>query len=70
MSQLFKRGDVVQLKSGGPPMTVVNRGTKAEWDPEGDQAVYVVWRDDRGSGSSSFFDECLVPYPPIGRDET
>lgn len=42
MSDEIKAGDVVQLKSGGPPMTVASVGEQA-WG--GGQGVWCEWFD-------------------------
>lgn len=42
----FQPGDVVQLKSGGPHMTVEKTGTTAML---GEQAVWVVWFEKVGA---------------------
>jgi len=44
----FKQGDVVQLKSGGPKMTVNE-------DAYGNKRVYVVWFDDNGTLQSAYY---------------
>lgn len=54
----FQKGDVVQLKSGGPYMTVVNPSTGTEKD-----LVYVIWfpsGDESGVKAQQFVPEVLV----------
>lgn len=53
----FYAGDVVELKSGGPPMTVGNR---VLYD-----GVYCTWINERGAPQSYTFPEvCLKMYVP------
>lgn len=49
MSVEFVIGDVVQLKSGGPVMTVTSVG-----DNYGTPAVWCVWFDPKGQQSGTF----------------
>lgn len=52
MSEAFNKGDVVQLKSGGPHMTVESVGE----DPyEGGPAVYCTFFDDKKERKHEFF---------------
>lgn len=54
----FQKGDVVQLKSGGPFMTVVNPSTGTEKD-----LVFVMWfphGDESGIKTQQFAPEVLV----------
>jgi uncharacterized protein YodC (DUF2158 family) len=43
MDEQFKAGDVVQLKSGGPKMTVEKTGHESMMGAQGDYAVWCVW---------------------------
>lgn len=55
MSAAFKAGDVVQLKSGGPKMTVMYVG-----DRYGDEAVFCVWFEGPRKMEDMFPPETLV----------
>ena len=50
MSQNYKVGDTVQLKSGGPVMTVTGVG-----DNYGTSSVWCSWFTDKGDEKSSTF---------------
>jgi uncharacterized protein YodC (DUF2158 family) len=56
MQQIFKPGDVVQLKSGGPKMTV----TQAEDDVVGTPTVWVAWFDQKGEPKEGAYPETAV----------
>jgi uncharacterized protein YodC (DUF2158 family) len=57
----FKVGDVVQLKSGGPLMTVVGFGA----DANGNQRVNCTWFDEKNiERNGAFPAEALQPYDP------
>lgn len=51
MANAFKEGDVVQLKSGGPHMTV----TDIAPDMAGDMKVYCTWFGERNEQKHSQF---------------
>lgn len=56
MTQGFKKGDVVRLKSGGPRMTVAELGQSL---------VSCTWFDERNNPHSQAFDpEVLETAPP------
>ena len=55
MANEFKVGDVVMLKSGGPPMTVCELPVVDE-----DPSVYAEWFDGNMLNSSDFPVEALV----------
>lgn len=55
MAQEFKIGDVVQLKSGGPIMTIAN--TKLD-----NGQVLATWFDDKKPTSSVFNSEMLKKH--------
>lgn len=63
---LFKIGDVVALKSGGPPMTVemidhnVHQGQPSK--PMGTM-YHAIWFRDRVTMRDAFLEPELVPYP-------
>jgi uncharacterized protein YodC (DUF2158 family) len=58
---MFKRGDTVKLKSGGPVMTVTNVGK----DMADEEKVWVTWFNDKGElKQSSFEPETLEPASP------
>lgn len=50
MSHVFKVGDIVLLKSGGPKMTVIEVG-----DIAGEPAVWCSWFDDKKQKKSETF---------------
>ncbi|HLO60933.1 MAG TPA: DUF2158 domain-containing protein [Bacteroidales bacterium] len=52
MSQIFKSGDVVKLKSGGPDMTVENYVT--------DDKVTCVWFDSKNNYNDGDFQQDLL----------
>ena len=53
---IFKIGDIVQLKSGGPKMTVTNHGSKGE--------IYCSWFGGSKKESAPFPPDALkVPEP-------
>jgi len=55
----FKIGDVVQLRSGGPPMTI---GTLGKRD-DGTEVAFCSWLDESGRGTEySFPLVCLRKY--------
>lgn len=51
MADTFKEGDVVQLKSGGPIMTVIKVANNAS----GELRVWCVWFDNKQVEQSSTF---------------
>jgi uncharacterized protein YodC (DUF2158 family) len=51
----IKKGDVVQLKSGGPPMTVESTGGDSVW---------CVWFDGTKPMGKGFAEHTLKPYEP------
>ena len=53
--EALKIGDVVQLKSGGPKMTVTKVG-----DEEGVATVWVTWFDERNQTASTHFPAAAV----------
>ena len=55
--QQFKPGDVVQLKSGGPAMTV---------DSMSDETWLCQWFENSTLRSESFRPAALQPVPPAG----
>ena len=56
----FKTGDVVKLKSGGPPMTVSGL-------PAGNSSVLPCsWFDGADVKHSTFMPAALMPCDPIG----
>ena len=67
MPEIFKIGDVVRLKSGGPLMTIT-----AEEDEKG--FVHATWFDASGRRSKpeeGFFDaDALVKHQPDDESET
>lgn len=54
----FKPGDVVQLNSGGPEMTVKC------YDPPDGTDVTCTWFDRNSLQEKSFSEEILTPYEP------
>lgn len=58
MANQFKDGDLVQLKSGGPTMTVTNTST------EGKGIVYTKWFAGSKLESGNFPAEALQAPPP------
>ncbi|WP_352570255.1 YodC family protein [Mesorhizobium opportunistum] len=56
MANAFKIGDTVQLKSGGPIMTVVNVGTSAS----NIESVWCQWFNDKGKPESGTFPVAAV----------
>jgi uncharacterized protein YodC (DUF2158 family) len=64
MTAQFKIGDTVQLKSGGPPMTVTGYGK----DEEGNPRVTCTWFDHEQNAKTGVFpieavQEGIVPFP-------
>jgi uncharacterized protein YodC (DUF2158 family) len=58
MANDFKPGDVVQLKSGGPNMTVTQVGTNGFGNP----TVWVTWFGEKNKQeNSTFTPEALEP---------
>lgn len=57
---MFKRGDIVRLNSGGPPMTV------QETLCVGGESVVCRWFTDAGTEplACCFFEECLTLVTP------
>jgi len=55
MSQLFAKGDIVKLKSGGPPMTVQAEGQ----DSGSDDKVPCIWFDEN-SLRQHVFDKLIL----------
>jgi uncharacterized protein YodC (DUF2158 family) len=55
MAEVFEKGDVVQLKSGGPKMTVSNTG-KDMYDQE---KVWCVWFEKTKKFEDTFEPEIL-----------
>ncbi len=55
MGEAFKEGDLVQLKSGGPPMTVQN------WH-QGQEKYQCVWFKGASRESGYFSEETLKTY--------
>lgn len=61
MADAFKPGDVVQLKSGGPKMTVVDIAAD-QYSPSDKPQVWCTWFDDKKKRESdSFPPESLTP---------
>jgi uncharacterized protein YodC (DUF2158 family) len=58
MSENFKVGDVVRLKSGGPNMTVESVG-----DIYGDQRVWCVWFE-KGKREDAHFPPATLELAP------
>ncbi len=52
----FKKGDVVQLKSGGPKMTVVNLGDYSGMGMGPENGVACTWFDEKHKQISAVFD--------------
>jgi len=52
----FQKGDVVQLKSGGPKMTVTKIGVHME-----EQMVWCTWFEDTKVTEETFPPEALKP---------
>jgi uncharacterized protein YodC (DUF2158 family) len=65
MGERFKAGDVVVLKSGGPPMAVVKILAKAKVAASDDGPVLCVWRAGDDFKSRRFAPETLLPAPDI-----
>jgi uncharacterized protein YodC (DUF2158 family) len=55
-AQSFKVGDVVQLKSGGPKMTISSPGTNPGW-------WYCIWFDKDGKQKGNQFDPSTLTKP-------
>ncbi len=55
----FKKGSIVELKSGGPPMTI------HEIDPDG--RVYCLWFHGNKKDTGAFEPETLKLLPEQGR---
>lgn len=52
MSETFKIGDTVRLKSGGPLMTVTNVGTN---NSTGQPTIWTTWFDDKSVEKNGHF---------------
>jgi uncharacterized protein YodC (DUF2158 family) len=64
MSEQWKPGDVVRLKSGGPKMTVIEQSQ----DQNGEPAVHCEWFDeDRKPQRHAFAPTSLQTPPAAGR---
>jgi len=59
MTGLFKEGDVVRLKSGGPDMTVLNPG-----DRLANTGVVCIWFSNNVKMDDEFPEETLEKVPP------
>jgi uncharacterized protein YodC (DUF2158 family) len=58
----FKVGDVVRLKSGGPPMTVTSIESG---ENEGGHLVFCIWFNSKGNEKSGHYPAAaLVPVEP------
>jgi uncharacterized protein YodC (DUF2158 family) len=62
MADEFSKGDVVQLKSGGPRMTVSNTGK----DMFDNDMVWCVWFEKMKKFEDTFEPEVLVKVPSGG----
>jgi len=56
MSDMFKVGDVVRLKSGGPNMTVTAVGP----DEQGTPQVWVSWFDEKKQAANGYYPAAAV----------
>lgn len=61
MSEQFNKGDVVRLRSGGPPMTVTSVG---EAHMSSTMSVWCVWFDEKGEQKSGTF-----PIEAVEKDD-
>jgi uncharacterized protein YodC (DUF2158 family) len=59
MAHKFKPGDIVQLKSGGPPMTVATKASPRSGEAE---AYWCEWFKGASKESAHFHEETLKPY--------
>ncbi|RKJ98878.1 DUF2158 domain-containing protein [Alicycliphilus denitrificans] len=53
MMSSFQPGDVVQLKSGGPEMTIADIGDYSGYD-SGEQSANCIWFDNKKQNSHVF----------------
>jgi uncharacterized protein YodC (DUF2158 family) len=61
---MFKVGDVVRLKSGGPKMTVAQVPQDLSKD-----RLKCVWFDDKNdAGEAWFYAWMIIPHVPVGSD--
>lgn len=60
----YKPGDIVKLKSGGPPMTVVKYETNINGQPTG--TVRCKWFAGAKLADGGFPEDTLEPVPPAG----
>jgi uncharacterized protein YodC (DUF2158 family) len=63
MSEEWKPGDVVRLKSGGPTMTVVTVGESQFGEP----TVWCEWFDDKNQPQKHTFSPTSLQTPPARR---
>lgn len=61
MAEEFEKGDVVELKSGGPKMTVSDIG-----EHYGEKKIWCVWFEKTKKFEDTFAPEVLKKSPPTG----
>ena len=63
MDRVLAAGDIVQLKSGGPKMTVMRAESRAS-----NELVYCVWFDQTGRDCGTDFPRATLVYIPADGD--
>lgn len=64
MANAFNRGDIVQLKSGGPPMTVDSLpGDSKHYEQTGEE-YWCTWFKGATRDQGGFEEHLLQPYEP------